>query len=99
MAAKIGASEGGDGESSVPADAEQHILEEELLETESTLVGELQQIESLAREKSKKVSNITSPTVFLCSILPRFFLPAGENLPDCSRESELHPATETSCLW
>lgn len=47
--------EGGDAERGVPGDAEMHMLEEELLEAKSTLVGEVQQIESLAREKGKKV--------------------------------------------
>lgn len=61
MATRVDVAEGADGERGVPGDAEMHMLEEELLEAKSTLVGEVLQIESLAQEKNKKVWAPTIP--------------------------------------
>lgn len=49
-----GAADGGE-EGGGPADNERQLLEAELVEVECTLVGEVQQIESLAKESTRKV--------------------------------------------
>lgn len=70
MAAGTSTAEGGDGERGVGGDAEMRGLEEEMLEAQSTLVGEMQQIESLAREKSKKVHcAVLCCAVLYCTVL------------------------------
>lgn len=63
MAAGSGYIESGEGHGSrsLPEDAERKALEDELLEAESTLVGELNQIESLARENTMKASIFLLP--------------------------------------
>lgn len=68
MAAGAGAVDGGDSEAGGHADAEGQLLEGELHEAECILIGEVQQIESLAQENKNRVSSTqlhlsrTSPT-------------------------------------
>lgn len=52
-----GLADSGDGEGGGPVDVERQGLEEELLEAESALSGEVQQIECLARDNQKKVTH------------------------------------------
>lgn len=52
-----GPTDSGERENGGPVDAERQSLEDELLEAESALSGEVQQIECLARDNQQKVTN------------------------------------------
>lgn len=69
MAASVGVGDGGGGDGGDKFDAERQMLEDELLQAESTLVGEMQQIDNLDRENSRKVSQHDRTSIPSRSIL------------------------------